>query len=143
MARLLLSGGTASQTVLHTYLLEGGIAQDQMSRVLTNQPAPKPQSAEPTGPCTRGRRHLGTLGMGLPPNESLVEYLEEILTTTEAEICLLLPTRVAPLEVVSMDEIVASANAPREGLAAALEDMVDRRLALRAPPRAGDAATRC
>ena len=73
-------------------------------------------------------RHLEVLAMGLPRNEVLLEVLRETLTPFEAEISLLLPTRVAPLQLVSVDEIAAAADMPREELAAVLEDMACRRL---------------
>ena len=66
--------------------------------------------------------------MGLPRNDVLLEVLKETLTPSEAEISLLLPTRVAPMQPVSVDEIAATTDMPREELAAALEDMACRRL---------------
>ena len=72
--------------------------------------------------------HLEVLSMGLPRNDVLLEVLKETLTPAEAEISLLLPTRVAPLQPVSVDEIAATTDMPREELAGALEDMACRRL---------------
>ena len=73
-------------------------------------------------------RHLEVLAMGLPRNEVLLEVLRETLTPFEAEISLLLPTRVAPLQLVSVDEIATATDMPRDELAAVLEDMACRRL---------------
>lgn len=47
--------------------------------------------------------HLSTLGMGLPPREDLLDILVANLTPIEAEVALLLPTRIAPLQVVSVE----------------------------------------
>ena len=49
--------------------------------------------------------HLSTLGMGFPYREDLLEILGESLTPVEAEVLLSLPTRVIPLQPVSIDEI--------------------------------------
>lgn len=72
--------------------------------------------------------HLETLGMGLPGNEGLVAVLREIMTPAEAEVSLLLPTRVAPLQLVTVEEIAVSSAMPRAQLAEMLEDMASRRL---------------
>jgi ferredoxin len=73
-------------------------------------------------------RHLEVLGMGMPYREALLELLKEALTPQEAEISLLLPTRVAPLDLATVDDIAAGTDMPREELAAALEDMACRHL---------------
>ena len=57
--------------------------------------------------------------------------LKETLTPFEAEISLLLPTRVVPMQPVSVDAIAARTDMPREELAAVLEDMACRRLRAR------------
>ena len=58
--------------------------------------------------------HLSTLGMGLPVTEDLLPILKENLTTDEAEILLLLPTKVGPLEMAGIDEINRHAVFNRE-----------------------------
>jgi formate hydrogenlyase subunit 6/NADH:ubiquinone oxidoreductase subunit I len=51
-------------------------------------------------------KHLSTLGMGYPPRPELLEFLRTLLTSAEAEVALLLPTALTPLEVISADEVV-------------------------------------
>jgi ferredoxin len=66
--------------------------------------------------------------MGMPPNEDLLAILRENLTQEESGILLLLPTRVTPLEPVSVDEIAMNANLPRRKLLEKLDDLADRGL---------------
>ncbi|MCJ7797423.1 MAG: hypothetical protein MUQ56_11785, partial [Thermoleophilia bacterium] len=63
---------------------------------------------EQRGPDTHERlaKHLSTLGMGYPPRPELLEFLRTLLTSAEAEVALLLPTALTPLEVISADEVV-------------------------------------
>ena len=101
---------------------------------MTEQPRPTDPSesysaaAVDDGVYERLARHLEVLGMGLPYRQALIELLKENLTPAEAEISLLLPTRVAPMHLASVDEIAATTDMPREELAAALEDMACRLL---------------
>lgn len=70
--------------------------------------------------------HLSTLGMGWPPTEELLNLLRENLSAPEAETALLLPTRVAPLEPVSVEEIAFASGLPGEELAGRLERLAER-----------------
>ena len=72
--------------------------------------------------------HLCTLGMGMPLNEDLIEILKECLSPNEAAILLLFPTRVAPLESASIDEISQNSHLPREELIKELENLTERGL---------------
>lgn len=72
--------------------------------------------------------HLSTLGMGLPYREDLVAILKENLTKDEAEVLLLLPTKVAPLQPIRVDEIASNVNLPREKLVHMLENLSERGL---------------
>jgi NAD-dependent dihydropyrimidine dehydrogenase PreA subunit len=72
--------------------------------------------------------HLSTLGMGLPYREDLLTILKENLTPAEAQVLLLLPTKVAPLQPVGVDEITSSVNLPREKLVDMLESLSERGL---------------
>lgn len=55
-------------------------------------------------------KHLSTLGMGYPPRPELLEFLRALLTSAEAEVALLLPTAVTPLEVISAAVAVGRAG---------------------------------
>jgi ferredoxin len=66
--------------------------------------------------------------MGLPTREDLLTILKENLTPDEAQVLLLLPTRVAPLQPVGVDEIARSASLPREKLLDMLESLSERGL---------------
>jgi len=72
--------------------------------------------------------HLSVLGMGMPAREDLLVILRENLTPEEAEISLLLPTRVAPLEVTGLSELVQDSLHSKEELEKILESLCDRGL---------------
>ena len=72
--------------------------------------------------------HLATLGMGYQTTEELGEILRANFTPAEAEVALMLPTRVAPLQAVGVDEISAKVALPREELASILEGLAQRGL---------------
>ncbi|MFC2038736.1 indolepyruvate ferredoxin oxidoreductase subunit alpha [Chloroflexota bacterium] len=72
--------------------------------------------------------HLSTLGMGMPDNEDLQTILEQNLSLDEANILLLLPTRVAPLEPVCVEEILKNTILPKEELIKTLENLTERGL---------------
>ena len=72
--------------------------------------------------------HLSTLGMGLPYREELLGILREHLTPEEAEVLMLLPTRVAPFRPVSVDEIADQAGIPKQKLAGMFESLAERGL---------------
>jgi ferredoxin len=104
------------------------MTQDAQDTHFAQQAAGVSAEAVDEGVYERLALHLGALAMGLPRNDVLIEVLEETLTPVEAEISLLLPTRVAPLQLVSVEEVAATTEMPREELATALEDMAQRRL---------------
>ena len=72
--------------------------------------------------------HLSTLCMGYPPADELGKILKEHFTPVEAEVVLALPTRVAPLDTVSVEEIGSRIELPREELKIILEGLVQRGL---------------
>ncbi len=94
---------------------------------------------EPAGPDAHERlaKHLSALGMGYPPRPELLEFLRTLLTSAEAEVALLLPTAVTPLEVISAAQAVGRAgagdrpvNPPLDAaeIARTLEDLATRGL---------------
>ena len=83
-------------------------------------------------------QHLSTLGMGLPYREELLEILRENLSTSEAEVALMLPTRVAPLQPAGLDEIAGSGGLPREELVEVLDALVERGLLYTGKTKDGD-----
>ena len=72
--------------------------------------------------------HLSTLGMGFPYREDLLEILRENITPAEAEVLLVFPTKVAPLQPVEVDEIAANVSMPRKELVEMLESLSERGL---------------
>ena len=72
--------------------------------------------------------HLSTLAMGFPYREQLLEFLREHLTEIEAQVLLALPTKVAPLQPVGVDEIAGKVNLPTEELVDILESLSGRGL---------------
>jgi len=82
--------------------------------------------------------HLSTLGMGFPYREELLEMLRENLTSTEAEVLLLLPTRVAPLQPIGVHEIASTTNLERGELVAILESLSERGLLFSGKTKEGE-----
>ncbi|MFC2070442.1 4Fe-4S binding protein [Chloroflexota bacterium] len=72
--------------------------------------------------------HLSTLGMGFPQGDDLLAILKDNLTKAEVEVLLLFPTRVAPLQPVSVNEIAKDSNLPSEKLVKMLESLSERGL---------------
>ncbi|HTY24394.1 MAG TPA: 4Fe-4S binding protein [Desulfomonilaceae bacterium] len=68
--------------------------------------------------------HLSCLGMGYPVRDDLIEILKENLTPAEARIALAVPTEVIPMTPVSVDEISAKVDLPRDELVTILEKLV-------------------
>lgn len=62
----------------------------------------------------------------MPYRDELLELLKEHLTPLEAEVLLMLPTKVAPLETVSIDKISGKLDLPDEKLAQILESLLER-----------------
>ena len=73
-------------------------------------------------------RHLSALGMGYPLTEDLMEILKESFTSLEAEVALALPTKVIPLQPVSVGEIVAGSDLPEKELVGILDKLSRRGL---------------
>jgi len=72
--------------------------------------------------------HLSTLGLGCPVREDLLDILKENFTPEEAEVALSLPTKVAPLQPVGIDEIASKASLPKAELTDILERLSQRGL---------------
>ncbi len=72
--------------------------------------------------------HLSTLGMGLPYSEELLDILKENYSPVEAEVALALPTKVAPLQPVGVDDIASNVSLPKEQVAEILEELAKRGL---------------
>jgi len=73
-------------------------------------------------------KHLSSLGMGYPEKEELLEILKENFTPLEAEVALAIPTRVIPLEPVSVATISPPRNISREELETILSNLAQRGL---------------
>jgi len=67
--------------------------------------------------------HLSTLGMGMPYTEDLLGILKENFEPAEAEVALALPTKVGPLELVTIDHIAQHISLDREKLHTILEGL--------------------
>lgn len=72
--------------------------------------------------------HLSTLAMGYPPTEDLKVILRENFTPKEAEVALALPTKVVPLQPVSLDEIAGKVALPAKEVLDILERLSQRGL---------------
>lgn len=81
--------------------------------------------------------HLAALGMGYPYREDLLEILVQNFSPEEAAVALALPTRVAPLEPVGVDEIAMHSSLPREQLVEVLERLTARGLLFSGQTRDG------
>jgi NAD-dependent dihydropyrimidine dehydrogenase PreA subunit len=73
-------------------------------------------------------KHLSSLGMGYPEKEDLLEILKENFTPLEAEVALAIPTKVIPLEPVSISKIVPPQNISMEELESILSNLAQRGL---------------
>ncbi|MCK5204138.1 MAG: hypothetical protein KAR15_09710, partial [Desulfobacterales bacterium] len=67
--------------------------------------------------------HLSRLAMGYPYEEDLIEILKENFSPSEAEVSLLLPTGVAPMQPVGVDEILKTVDLSRDELVKVLESL--------------------
>ena len=70
--------------------------------------------------------HYSTLGMGCVVNDDFIDILKEMFTPEEAEVVLLLPTKVAPFKPASVDDIIGKTNIPRAELEDKLEKLTQR-----------------
>jgi hypothetical protein len=82
--------------------------------------------------------HMSTLGMGLPATEGLEGILKANFTTEEAEVALALPTRVAPMQPVSVAEINTRINLPREKWELILEGLVKKDMLFSGKTKTGE-----
>ncbi len=82
--------------------------------------------------------HLSVMGMGLPNREDLLVILKENLSPEEAEVALLLPTKVMPLEVAGLSEIAADSPYEKEELEKILESLSERGLLYTATTASGE-----
>lgn len=73
-------------------------------------------------------KHLSSLGMGYPEKEELLEILKENFTPLEAEVALAIPTKLIPLEPVSISEIEPCLKIPKKELESILSNLAQRGL---------------
>ncbi len=78
-------------------------------------------------------RHLEHLIMGYPYTDELIDLLMEMFNPTEAQVALAIPNDLAPLEVVSLENIAARTDLPLPAVAEALESMASRSMLYTAP----------
>jgi Fe-S-cluster-containing hydrogenase component 2 len=81
--------------------------------------------------------HLRRLGMGYPVTEALVEILKENFTPLEAEIALAIPTRIIPLEIATVDEILENVELSKPELVEILERLTQKKLLFSAKTKDG------
>lgn len=82
--------------------------------------------------------HLSVLGMGMPTRDDLLVILRENLSPEEAEIALLLPTRVAPLELTGLSRLMQDSLYAKEELEKILASLSDRGLILSGQTDSGE-----
>jgi NAD-dependent dihydropyrimidine dehydrogenase PreA subunit len=70
--------------------------------------------------------HLSRLGMGYPVRDDLLDILKENFTPQEAEVAFAIPNTVIPLEPVSVEEISAGVDMPREEIEGILESLAEK-----------------
>jgi NAD-dependent dihydropyrimidine dehydrogenase PreA subunit len=71
-------------------------------------------------------KHLSNLGMAYPYKEDLIEILKENFSPAEAEVALLLPNGVTPMQPVGVEEILNKVDLPRDELVNVLEGLAQR-----------------
>lgn len=81
--------------------------------------------------------HLSSLGMGYPAGKELEQILKENYTPEEARVALALPTKIAPLEIVSVEDIAQGTDLPQEELIRTLENLTSRGLLFSGKTKAG------
>lgn len=82
-------------------------------------------------------KHLESLIMGYPYTEELIDLLQEMFSPTEAQVALAIPNDLDPLQVVSLDNIVARADLPVAEVTNALGSMAGRNMLFTAPTTDG------
>jgi ferredoxin len=81
--------------------------------------------------------HLEHLTMGYPYTDELLDLLKEMFSPTEARVALAIPNDLAPLEVVSLEDIAVRTDLPLPAVAEALESMATRNILFTAPAGQG------
>jgi Fe-S-cluster-containing hydrogenase component 2 len=81
--------------------------------------------------------HMEHLTMGYPYTEELIDLLKEMFSPKEAQVAMAIPNDLAPLAVVSLENIVARADLPLSAVAEALEAMAARNILFTAPTEDG------
>jgi len=81
--------------------------------------------------------HMEHLTMGYPYTEELIDLLKEMFSPAEAQVALAIPNDLAPLQVVSMENICARTDLPLPAVAEALESMAERNILFTAPVKDG------
>ena len=84
-------------------------------------------------------KHLSNLGMAYPYKEDLIEILKENFSPAEAEVALLLPTGVSPMQPVGVEEILNKVDLPKDELINVLEGLAQRGLLFCGPTDDGHA----
>ena len=72
--------------------------------------------------------HMEHLTMGYPYTEELIDLLKEMFSPKEAQVAMAIPNDLAPLAVVSLENIAARADLPLSAVAEALESMAARNI---------------
>ena len=81
--------------------------------------------------------HMEHLTMGYPYTEELIDLLKEMFSPKEAQVAMAIPNDLAPLAVVSLENIAARADLPLSAVAEALEAMAARNILFTAPTEDG------
>jgi len=81
--------------------------------------------------------HMEHLTMGYPYTEELIDLLKEMFSPAEAQVALAIPNDLAPLQVVSLENISARTDLPLPAVAEALESMAGRNILFTAPAKDG------
>jgi len=81
--------------------------------------------------------HLEHMTMGYPYADELLDLLKEMFSPAEAQVALAIPNDLAPLQVVSLENISARTDLPLPQVAEALESMAGRNILFTAPAKDG------
>jgi len=81
--------------------------------------------------------HMEHLTMGYPYTEELIDLLKEMFSPAEAQVALAIPNDLAPLQVVSLENICARTDLPLPAVAEALKSMAERNILFTAPVKDG------
>lgn len=83
-------------------------------------------------------KHLGTLIMGYPFSDDLIQLLKETYEPEEAQVALAIPNTLAPLEVVDLKTIADRSDLPRERVETALNNLSSRNMLFTSHTLQGD-----